>query len=162
MSEKYTEKDILEMAIQAKDKSVELYMTLARSSENYHVSQLFVKMAQDKKHHKIALQKWYEQLGETAQQEAYPGERSMFLKALVDEKTFKCDAAQKEALEKTINEEEALRASINFEKDFMLFLHELKQWMPSGGSAIIDQLLDEETKNIREMFEIKDKLNKAD
>jgi len=59
--------------------------------------------------------------------EAYPGERAMYLKALVDSHVYNCDSAVKQVLETTISEEEALQAGINFEKDFMLFLHDLRQ-----------------------------------
>ena len=44
MEEKYTSKDILKMAIQAKAKGIDMYMAFARNSENYHVSQLFAEL----------------------------------------------------------------------------------------------------------------------
>ncbi len=59
----------------------------------------------------------------------------------------------------TINEEDALQAGINFEKDFMLFLHELKREVVKEGIDVIDSLLDEEVKHLREMFNIKDTLS---
>ena len=46
MEETYTSKDIIEMAVQAKARGVELYLTLARNSENYHVGRLFTELAE--------------------------------------------------------------------------------------------------------------------
>jgi rubrerythrin len=158
MSVKYTSKDVLEMTIQAKGRGASLYMVLARGSENYHVSQLFAKLAHDEQRHKVSLQQWVGSLEASAQQEAYPGERSMFLKSLVDENTYSCTEVEQKAIESSINVYEALKAGINFEKDFMLFLYELKQCVKGDGKEIIDTLLDEETKHLREMFETKDKL----
>jgi len=158
MEEKYTSKDILKMAIQAKAKGIDMYMAFARNSENYHVSQLFAELAKDEQRHKLEINKWQESLENAPREEAYPGERALFLKALVDENVFNCDVIEKKALETTINEEDALKAGINFEKDFMLFLHELRRHVASEDLGIIDKLIDEESCHIRDIFSIKNKL----
>ncbi len=161
MNEVYTAKDIIEMAVQAKGKGQELYLALARNSENFHVGELFTALAKDEHRHKMQLEKWLDELGSDKQEEAYPGERALYLKALVDENAFKCDSATKQALETTISEEEALQAGITFEKDFMLFLHDLKQHVVPAGGKAIDELIDEEIKHLRDMFHLKEKINKS-
>lgn len=161
MDATYTAKDILQMTVQAKDRGAELYLTLARNSENYHVGKLFTELAKDEHRHKMELEAWFEQLSGETQEEAYPGERALYLKALVDDNAFKCDKATKQALETTINEEEALQAGINFEKDFMLFLHDLRQHVAKDGASVIDSLIDEEINHIRDIVHIKEKLEKG-
>lgn len=158
MDKTYTSRDIVQMAVQAKTRGVDLYLVLARNSENYHVGKLFTEFAKDEQRHKIHLEKWLDSFDSGAREEAYPGERSLYLKALVDANTFNCDVAKKQALEKTISEEEALQAGITFEKDFMLFLHDLKQHVARGGVGTIDSLIEDETRHLREMFHLKEKL----
>jgi len=158
MDRTYTSKDILQMAVQAKARGVDLYLVLARNSENYHVGKLFTEFAKDEQHHKLQLEKWLEKLKGEGREEAYPGERALYLKALVDANTFDCDAAKKQALEKTISEEEALRAGIAFEKDIMLFLHDLKQHSIQDGTQTIDSLIDDESRHLKEMFHLKEKI----
>ena len=160
METTYTSKDIVEMAVQAKERGAELYLVLARNSENYHVGQLFTELAKDEHRHKMQLEKWLGELSGAKREEAYPGERSLYLKALVDSNAFNCDAAKKQALEKTISEEEALQAGITFEKDFMLFLHDLKRHVSPGGEKTIDELIDDEIKHLKEMFHMKEKVGK--
>ncbi|HNX90906.1 MAG TPA: ferritin family protein [Candidatus Omnitrophota bacterium] len=156
---KYTAKDVLEMVIQAKSKGVDFYMALARNSENYHVAQLFAALAKDEQKHKLALEKWKKTFKTDKKDEAYPGEKTMFLKALVDESIFLCGDACKRVLKTTISEEEALKVALNFEKDFMLFLHELKYNLADAqGSSTIDKLLDEEAQHVRDMFKLVDKI----
>jgi rubrerythrin len=162
MGETYTSKDIVEMAVQAKARGVELYMTLARNSENYHVSQLFAEFAKDEQKHKLELEKWFDYLSGAEREEAYPGERSLYLKALVDANTYSCDAMQKKALNTTISEEEALQAGITFEKDFMLFLHDLKQHAVKHSESTVDSLIEEEIQHLRGMFHLKEKLDKGE
>ncbi|RKY41732.1 MAG: hypothetical protein DRP85_05205 [Candidatus Makaraimicrobium thalassicum] len=156
----YTSKDIVRMAVQAKARGVELYLVLARNSENYHVGRLFTEFAKDEQRHKLQLEKWLDYLNGAEREEAYPGERSLYLKALVDANTFACDAAKKQALEKTISEEEALGAGITFEKDFILFLHDLKQHITGDGGKTVDSLIDDEIRHLRDMFHLREKIDK--
>jgi len=158
MENEYTAKDVVQMAVQAKTRGVELYLALARNSENYHVGKLFMELAKDEEHHKLELRKWLEKLNAGKREEAYPGERALYLKALVDDGTFSCDAALKKALAKTISEEEALQAGITFEKDFMLFLHDLKHHAVPGGEETIDTLINDEIRHLSEIFRLKDEL----
>jgi len=156
---KYTAKDVLEMVIEAKSKGVDFYMALARNSENYHVAQLFAELAKDEQKHRMALEKWLKGMKLDKKEEAYPGEKSMFLKSLVDDSIFICGEACKRALKTTISEEEALKVALNFEKDFMLFLHELKYSLSDKkDEATIDKLLDEESRHVRDMFKLVDKI----
>ncbi|MFH1412247.1 MAG: ferritin family protein [Candidatus Omnitrophota bacterium] len=155
----YTAKDILQMAVQAKARGISLYLALARNSENYHVGKLFMEFAKDEQRHKLHLEKWLDGLSNNIREEAYPGEQALYLKALVDANTFDCNTAEKQALEKTISEEEALQAGITFEKDFMLFLHDLKQHMAEDGGKMVDSLIDDESRHLKEMFILKEKLS---
>ena len=156
MEEKYTSKDVIKMAVQAKQKGVELYLALARNSENYHVGRLFTELAKDEQKHKLHLEKWLDEISGDEQEEAYPGEKALYLKALVDTSAFNCDAAQKQALETTISEEEALQAGITFEKDFMLFLHDLKKHVIKEGESTIDSLIDDEVQHLQKIFHLKE------
>jgi rubrerythrin len=160
MKGKYTAKDIIEMAVKAKDKGAELYLALARNSENFHVGQFFTELAKDEHRHKMQIEKWLENLSPEKRDEAYPGERSLYLKAIVDDNTFKCDALKKQALEKTISEETALAAGITFEKDFMLFLHDLKRNVSERDQAVVEKLIDEEICHLKEMFVLSEKIKR--
>ncbi len=160
MNENYSSRDVIEMVVRAKERGSELYLALARNSENFHVGQFFTELAKDEHRHKMQLEKWAQELTPEQREEAYPGERSLYLKALVDANTFRCDAAKKQALEKTISEEDALAAGINFEKDLMLFLHDLKRNVTGSAQAVIDELLDEEIDHLKEMLHFSDKKGK--
>jgi len=160
MGDAYTAKEVLQMAVQAKARGVKLYMFLARNSENYHVGQLFAEFAKDEQRHKVQLEKWLDEANRKQQEEAYPGEKALYLKALVDTNTFTCDAITEQELETTVSEEEALQAGITFEKDFMLFLHDLKQHSDASGNKAIDALLDDEMRHLGAMFHFKEKIEK--
>lgn len=157
--ETYTAKDIIEMVIQAKERGIELYHVLAKNSENYHVGQLFEKLAQSGEQYKTSLEQIFNIFSLEKQEEAYPGERALYLKALVDANTFVCDSAKEKALEKNISEEDALQAAITFKKDFMLFLHDLKRHAEDNAQKEIDELIDAEVTQLQEMLHAKQKLD---
>jgi rubrerythrin len=162
MDKAYTPGDILQMAVQAKDRGVDLYLALAHNSENYHVARLFMELAKDEKNHKHELEKWRERFSGKTREEAYPGERSVYLNNLVESNTYNCDIATKKALEKTISEEDALRAGIGFEKDFMLFMHDLKHNADEAAQDAIDTLIEDEIRHMKDIFELKDRLEKGE
>lgn len=155
----YTPAEIVRMTIQAKQKAIDLYLLLARNSENYHVGRLFTELAKRGQKNKLALEKVFNTLNEDVKDEAYPGEKSLYLKALVDSKAFICDETEKKALEKTINEEEALQAGISFKKDLLLFLHEIRGQATEEGMETVDDLIQQEIASIREIFDIKDTIS---
>lgn len=161
MEKDYTVRDVIDMAVQAKQRGVELYLALAKNSENYHVGKLFTELAKDEKRHKIKLSKKLQDIADTDPGEAYPGERSLYLKALVDSNAFVCDKTQETVLKTTIKEEDALHAGITFEKDFMLFLHDIKQNVSDEAKEMIDLILEEEVKHLGDFFHLKENLRKA-
>lgn len=154
----YTAKDVVDVSIKAKAKGVELYLDLARNSENYHVGRLFMEMAKDEQKHKHELERLRDSILQEGDKEAYPGEKAMYLKALVDTSAYNCDETLKQVLETTISEEDALQAGITFEKDFMLFLHELRANVALDAVETIDNLISEEIKHFAEIFKLKDSL----
>jgi rubrerythrin len=159
MEEKYTAKDILEMAVDAKAKGIGLYLSLAEASQNYHVGKLFLEWAKDEKKHKKELEKMLKKI-KSAKEEAYPGEVSLFLKALADENAFHCDGVCARALKTTISEKEAFKACISFEKDFALFLHSLRSEVVEADRKVVDSLIEDEMQHMKEMFAISNNLAK--
>lgn len=160
METQYTAKDVLQMAVQAKARGVDLYLTLARNSENYHVGKLFTELAKDEQRHKMDIERKIKELSTEAREEAYPGEKALYLKALVDSNVFVCTEAQEKALETTISEEDAIQAGITFEKDFMLFLHDMKNQVSKETGELVDTLLEEEIKHLGEFFHLKERIQK--
>ena len=50
--------------------------------------------------------------------------------------------------------------TINFEKDFMLFLHDLKLHVDEEGGKTIDSLLDDEIGHFKKLFNLKEKIKR--
>ena len=160
MEEMLNGKDALEMAIKAEEKGLELYRALAKNSKNFHVSQIFKELAREEERHVEELKKWDKSLASYKPVEAYPGEYSLYIKAMAEENVFKCDKACERSIEKDISEEDAAAAAINFEKDFMLFLHNVKKHIKKGEERIVNAIIDSEEKHLKQLYTLQKKIKK--
>ncbi len=151
-------KEALEMAIRAEEKGLELYKVLARNSKNFHVSQIFKALAREEEKHIEELKKWDKSLASYKPVEAYPGEYILYIKAMAEENVFKCDKACEKSIEKDISEEDAVGAGINFEKDFMLFLHNIKKHIKKGEEKIVNAIIESEEKHLKQLYTLQKKI----
>ncbi|MDP3788850.1 MAG: ferritin family protein [Candidatus Omnitrophota bacterium] len=152
MDEILTGKEALELAIKAEEKGAALYKTLARNSKNFHVSRVFKHLADEENKHIDELKKWDASLTPYKPAEAYPGEYSLYIKAMAEESTFKCDMACEKSLEKNISEEDAIKAGINFEKDLIVFLHNIKKHIKKGDEKIVNSVMESEEGHLKKLY----------
>jgi len=159
MSDALSEREILDLAIKAEEKGVQLYRMLSKKSRNFHVSEVFKGLAKEEEKHADELKRWEEKIAPYQPAEAYPGEYALYIKAMADESTFKCDKACETFLETDISEEDALQAGITFEKDFILFLHTLKRHVRKGDERIVDTIIESEERHLKQLYALKKKIS---
>ncbi|MDD5680001.1 MAG: ferritin family protein [Candidatus Omnitrophica bacterium] len=157
MDDILTGKEALELAIKAEEKGLALYKTLAKNSKNFHVSRIFKQLAEEESRHIEELSKWDNSLTAYKPVEAYPGEYILYIKAMAEDSAFKCDRACEKLLETDINEEDAVKAGINFEKDFIIFLHNIKKHIKKGEEAMVDSIIASEEGHLKKLYGLKHK-----
>jgi rubrerythrin len=159
MSDTLGGREVLELAIQAEEKGSKLYKTLARKSKNFHVSQVFKELADEEDKHLEELKRLEDKFAPYEPVEAYPGEYVLYIKAMADESTFKCNKACEVFLETDVSEEDALQAGVTFEKDFILFLHNLKKHVNKDDAHIVDRIISSEEEHLKKLYTQKQKLH---
>ncbi len=159
MSEAMGGREILDLAIKAEEKGLRLYKTLAKKSRNFHVSQVFKELADEEDKHLEELKKWGNRVVSYEPMEAYPGEYILYIKAMAEESTFKCDKACEKFLEQDLNEEDAIQAGITFEKDFILFLHNLKKHTKKSDYKIVDAIVESEESHLKKLYALRKKIS---
>ncbi len=158
MEDRLTGKEALELAIKAEEKGLLLYKTLARNSKNFHVSRVFKQLAEEESGHIEELNKWDQKIAAYKPIEAYPGEYVLYIKAMAEESAFKCDKVCEKSLEADINEEDAVNAGINFEKDFIIFLHNVKKHIKKGDEKIVDLIIESEEAHLKKLYTLREKI----
>ncbi len=158
MDDILTGKEALELAIKAEEKGAALYKTLAKNSKNFHVSRVFKQLADEEDKHIDELKKWDTSLTAYKPVEAYPGEYVLYIKAMAEESTFKCDRACEKSIETDISEEDAIKTGINFEKDFIIFLHNIKKHIKMGDEKIVNSVIESEECHLKKLYTLQKKI----
>ena len=78
-----------------------------------------------------------------------------YMKALADEKVFKNDVSAAEVANRARSPREAIDIAIIFEKESVLFLHEMWHLVRKSAKKTITKLLDEERDHLRQLAAIK-------
>ena len=87
--------------------------------------------------------------------ELYPGEYSAYLGALIDDHIFSKAKDEKKLVRRVKNNGEAIDLAIDFEKDSMLFYHEMKNFVREKEGKLVAKLIKQEQEHIRKLSALK-------
>jgi rubrerythrin len=160
MSDKFTIKEVIEIAIEIEKNGVTFYNTLAESANTQRLIELYEYLAREEKTHMVRFEEILESVGGYQISEAYYATEYMdYMKALADERVFRSDISPKEIAQKVKNSKEAIDIAIGFEKESVIFLHEMWHMVHESEKRAIQKLLDEERDHIRRLSIMKDQIN---
>jgi rubrerythrin len=156
MGDEYSIQEVIEIAIEIEKNGAAFYSALAQSADTERLRELYIYLSQEEKRHITRFQEILESVGGYQISEAYYATQYMgYMKALADERVFKDDTSVKEAADRANSPEEAIKMAIDFEKESILFLHEMYNLMPEADKSIVQKLLDEERDHLRRLSAIK-------
>lgn len=155
MSNIFSGSEIVEMAVQIEKNGRDFYNKVAVSSKNKGVKKIFEHLSgQEERHIKIfegmlfAVKK-YEPV------EAYTDEYFGYMKALAEEHIFTKEKKGNEIAKTVKDDARAIELGIDFEKDSILFYHEMKNFVPEAEHSIIENLLKEEQRHLKKLSLLK-------
>lgn len=156
MDDRFSVQQVVEIAIEIEKNGVTFYRSLAESADTARLRELFVYLAEEEKRHVARFQEILESTGGYRISEAYYATQYMgYMKALADERVFRSDISVAEAADRARSPREAIDIAIGFEKDSILFLHEMCGLVPESDRGTIQKLLDEERDHVRRLSAIK-------
>ncbi len=147
--------EVVEMAVQIEKNGRDFYNKVAELSKNKDVKELFEHLTgQEEKHIKVfegmlSAVKKYEPV------EAYTDEYFSYIKALSEEHVFTKKEKGNEIAMTIKDKRQAIELGIGFEKDSILFYHEMKNFVPEPEHGIINGLLKEEQKHLKKLVLLK-------
>ena len=155
MKDIFSGNEIVEMAVEIEKNGRDFYNKVAASSNNKDVKKIFEHLSsQEERHIKIfedmlfAVKK-YEPV------EAYTDEYFSYIKALSEEHVFTKKGKGSEIVMTIKDEKQAIELGIGFEKDSILFYHEMKNFVPETERSIIENLLKEEQRHLKKLSLLK-------
>ena len=147
--------EIFSLAMEIEESGYAYYKTIADSTENATLKQLFSFLAEQEIRH----YKFFETLNKDASLDITGSDDwddiSEYIKATTDSRFF-IGEEKAISLAKTVKDpEKAVDIAISFEKDTLLFFYELLNVTPEKSKDIVQQIVDEEKRHIRILSEKK-------
>ena len=156
MSDKFSIQEIIEIAIEIEKNGAEFYGALAKLAETDRLKELYNYLRKQEEGHIARFQEILGAAGGYQISEAYYATQYMgYMKALADERVFRSDISPAEVADGAGTPGAAINIAIGFEKESVLFLHEMWELVPESGREPIQKLLDEERNHLRQLSEIK-------
>jgi rubrerythrin len=140
MDDRFSVQEVIEIAIEIEKNGIAFYGRLTESADTVRLRDLFAYLAEEEKRH-VATQ--------------YMG----YMKALADERVFKSDISVAEVADRARSPREAIDIAIGFEKESVLFLHEMWELVRESDREAIQKLLDEERDHVRRLSAIKTQMS---
>ena len=152
MGNQFSMREIIEIAIEIEKNGAAFYRALAGSADTARLRDLFTYLADQEKRHIARFQEILESVGGYQISEAYYATQYMgYMKALADERVFKSDTSGAEVAGSVGSPKEAVDIAIGFEKESILFLHEMWELMQGSDTKTIQKLLNEERDHLKQL-----------
>lgn len=155
MTEKFTGQEIVDIAIRIEKNGEALYKTLSERAEFVTVQNAFKALANEEKKHIASFDRIRDIIGRFKPREAYPGEYSLYLEALVQENVFARKDMFLDLAKKAVTVQEALDLAMWFEKETLIFLHGVKDGIDREDLPVLNELILQEKEHLKKLAEIK-------
>ena len=158
MSVVFSGDELIRIAIDIEKRGISFYDVMAKSTDNAMARAAFATLAAMEREHLTTFQGL---LAETIAGEStetlelkYPD----YIQTLVDEAVFSSDLATSEIAMQADTDIKAVALGISAEKDALLFYYEMKDNLPQRTIPMLDRIIDEEKRHLRQLAEVKQKL----
>ncbi len=147
--------DVVELALELEKNGEAFYRRVAAKSASPAVKALFEELAQQEVYHFQAFQKlaqtaWDQPLLTQDEWSNYLG----YLQATVQSAFFEGEDKSLALADKVENEQEAIRMAMGFEKETLLFFHDLRDMVPEGEKKTVVRIIAEEKQHLRRLAEM--------
>jgi rubrerythrin len=156
MNEPFTIQEIVEIAIEIEKNGEIFYRALSESSSTATLRDLFKYLSGEEKKHKIRFEEILKSVGGYQISEIYYADEYMgYMKALADEQVFKKGVSAIDVAKSVKSPKDAIEIAIDFEKDSIIFLHEMQDIINEDEKDTVKKLLNEERDHIRRLSAMK-------
>jgi rubrerythrin len=144
--------DAVEMALEIEKRGEAFYRAVAQKAKSPQVKALFEDLAEQEVQHydtfkKLSKTQWAQPLMPDDQWDQY----LMYMQATIQNAFFEGEDKALALAEQASDEKEALRMAMGFEKETLLFFHDLREMVSEGDEKTIKHIIDEEKAHLRRL-----------
>jgi len=151
MGDIFSGSEIVEMAVQIEKNGRDFYNKVSASSNNKDVKKIFEHLSMQEERHIKIFEDMLSAVKKYEPAEAYTDEYFGYMKALADEHIFTKEKKGDEIAKTVKDDAQAIELGIGFEKDSILFYHEMKSFVPESEHNIINGLIKEEQMHLKKL-----------
>ena len=158
MANIFSGSEIVELGIQIEKNGRDFYDTLVRQSRNKKAKEIFKYLAGEEEKHIATFRRILDKLEKYEPPESYPGEYFAYMNALASDYVFTQKNKGEEIAKNITSDKEAVDSGIGFEKDSILFYQGMRKVVPEYDHKVIDELIAQEQKHLRQLSNLKKNL----
>ena len=147
--------EIVELGVQIEKNGRDFYRALAKKSKNQTARDVFGYLAGEEEKRIAIFQAILDNLVKYEPPESYPGEYLAYMNALASEYIFTQKDKGEEIAKNIQTDKQAVDMGIGFEKDSIIFYTGMKQAVPQHDHKIINELITQEQKHLRQLTDLK-------
>lgn len=156
----YTAREIVEMAVQTEKTAGNFYDRIAQTTTNDKLRGLFGFLADEERKHVQVFEKIGRTLVDSSIEQPHNWEEAaLYLKAITDSRYFPGGDKALDVAREASTPAECLTVALSFEKETLLFYHELTEMVGPDARLVVAALIAEEKNHIRRIQELRDALS---
>lgn len=147
--------EIIEIGIQIEKNGRDFYNALTEKSKIQKAKEVFKYLAGEEEKHIVVFQGILSKTEEYEPAGLDADEYFAYMNALASEHVFTQEGKGKEIAKNIKSDKEAIDLGIGFEKDSIIFYEGMKKVVPDYDLKIIEELIMQEQKHLRQLTELK-------
>ena len=159
MSVVFSGEEIIGMAVKTEETGYEFYKMALQNASTEELKNLFDYLAKEELKHKETYEGLTDAIGENAQGVPVDwDELGLYIKAMTDSSFFLGGDKSINLAAKATDDKKAVDFAIQFEKDTLLFFHQLKEVVKPANQPVVEKIIQEEKEHIKRLADIRKSL----
>jgi rubrerythrin len=147
-SDRFFGSEICEMAIETERKGAAFYDAVAAQAKDGAVAAFATRLAEAERDHEKTFTAMLTRVKQYQPTETYSGEYLDYVAALVERDALPGKEAGERLARQAQGELEAVDFALDLEKGTIVFLHEMRKFVPEGERGVVDAVLDQERQHV--------------
>jgi rubrerythrin len=160
MAELLLSNEICDMAAEIERKGAAFYNAVAHAAKSPELRAFCLRTAEAERDHEKTFKAMLSSLQNYSPSETYPGEYLDYVHILLDRDVIPGEEEGKRLAADAKSEREAVDFAIQFEKTTILFLYEMRHFVPEARRDTVDELIAEERTHVAALSQLRERLGR--
>ena len=143
--------EMVEIAVQLEQNGQAFYEAAANRSHNEEVKHFLEFLAKEEERHERVFRGMLPAETEHRPAQEYPGQKSAFIQALLEERLLPADEMVDQVLPGLKSDLEVVEFALGFEKDTILFYYELRHLLDAARHETMDEIMAQEKMHVERL-----------